>query len=170
MKCHPVLIPLSHEYRQALFAAQLIKYGVSRYKGAPTTVQGNFDYIQSFYQEQLGMHFQFEEEALFPLVRGRDSVIDRLLIELAEEHASIIAHMHALEQDRDCEQKLDRLGYMLEAHIRKEERQFFERLQAVLGEEGLMTLKPHIESYQAMDRVCRTELSRTVPPDPSTPN
>jgi hypothetical protein len=78
--------------------------------------------------------------------------------------------MHALEQDRDCEQKLDRLGYMLEAHIRKEERQFFERLQAVLGEEGLMTLKPHIESYQAMDRVCRTELSRTVPPDPSTPN
>ncbi|MCG8350175.1 MAG: hemerythrin domain-containing protein [Chloroflexales bacterium] len=170
MKRHPVLIPLSHEHRQALFAAQIIKYGISRYKGAPTTTQEKLAYIQSFHQEQLGTHFQFEEEVLFPLVRGRDDIIDRLLTELAEEHALIIAHMNTLDQGDDCEQKLDRLGHALEAHIRKEERQFFERLQAVLGDEGLMKLKPHVESYQVMDRMCRTELSRTAPSETPTPN
>ncbi|MDZ7764455.1 MAG: hypothetical protein U5K00_08520 [Melioribacteraceae bacterium] len=50
-----------------------------------------------------------------------------------------------LQTSEDREEILNDLGYILEQHIRKEERELFDRIQEVFGEEKLNELIEKIE-------------------------
>lgn len=157
MKRHASLIPLSHDHRQGLFLAQVIKRGVPRYPGVPTTPAGKRAYALAMFRTLLFPHFQAEQEVLAPLVCGLDEQLDGLLQASLHEHdelASLVAALGPLGDagdagdDEALADALHRLGTRLEAHIRTEERQLFQRIQAVVAEDVLHVIQKRLEKCQ----------------------
>ncbi len=65
------------------------------------------------------------------------------------EHRKIDQLISRIESDEDVENTLDELGNLLESHIRKEERNLFMKIQAILTEEELTAVeKQFTESRQ----------------------
>jgi iron-sulfur cluster repair protein YtfE (RIC family) len=141
MKRHRGLVPLSHEHRQILFVAQLIKRGVARYHGAPATVVDKLTYARQALTDLVLPHAQREESIVFATVVGRDSEVDAMLAELRSEHQQFIELHKVLEEEASdlvmLEGQLDQLGWLLDTHIRSEERRLFQRLQALLSDSEL---------------------------------
>ena len=151
MKRHPSLIPLSREHQRGLFLAQALKRGLPRYKNLPTTNEGKREYALSVYKALLQSHFHAEETVLFPAISGYDTQIDSLINELREEHQQIHTIFQTIHTTFDLETQLHELGMLLESHIRKEERQLFERVQVVIDEDKLHALEQNLAAYQ--DRI-----------------
>ncbi|NOK59499.1 MAG: hemerythrin domain-containing protein [Chloroflexi bacterium AL-W] len=146
MKRHPSLVPLSREHQRGLFLAQALKRGIPRFKDLPTTVDGKREYALSVYKALLQHHFHVEEIILFPAIRGRNIEIDTLINELLQEHQQMHTLFQTLHNTSDLETLLHELGLLLESHIRKEERQLFERVQVVIDKEQLHALGLKLES------------------------
>ncbi len=140
IKRHKALHILSHDHHHGLILAQLIKKGSPQYKNLPKTTEGKKDYSIKFYSDELINHFDDEEKILFPFVNGKDDEIDNFIKEIITEHRKIKQLINHLESDEDVEDTMDELGYLLESHIRKEERELFTAIQKILTEEELIQL------------------------------
>jgi hemerythrin-like domain-containing protein len=81
-------------------------------------------------------HFRNEENILFPAVEGKNEKIDELINTIKDEHKQIKSLVSKLDGESN-ENILDEFGYLLEAHIRKEERELFIMIQEELSEEEL---------------------------------
>lgn len=152
MKRHTALIPLSHDHRRILFFAQAIKRGISPFRDAPATTNDKLVYAQQFVNDLLQMHFECEETVLFRTIQSIDPRIDALIVDLIAEHAAIRQQCHALAaltNEHTIESALHALGHAVEAHVRTEERQLFERVQAVVPEGVLQTLGIRLHSPTA---------------------
>ena len=86
---------------------------------------------------------------MFPFVQGRHPEIDRLAGELLQEHRQVQDLTGQLRFEENLSEKLNQLGTLLEAHIRKEERVFFPLVQDHLSEADLQALQTRIEQAQA---------------------
>jgi len=149
IKRHKALHILSHDHHHGLILAQLIKKDSPQYKNLPDTTEGKKDYSIKFYNDDLIKHFEDEEKILFPFVNGKDDEIDNLIEEIITEHRKIEQLINRIESDEDVENTLDELGSLLESHIRKEERNIFMKIQAILTEEELAAVeKQFAESRQ----------------------
>ncbi len=140
MKRHPSLVPLSKEHHDALILAQLVKKNAPVYKGLPETVEGKKDYALAMFCNHLLPHFK-KEEAILQQVEGCHQSIDRLAGIIIEEHKELVVLFSQLESDPDTASVLDKTGYLLESHIRKEERELFPLIQEYCSEEILQQLK-----------------------------
>ena len=140
MKRHPSLIPLSRFHRSVLFLALVCKKNAPPVKGYPQDLEGKRDYAISFYQRQLKAHMMLEEEQLFPKVRTKSEALGILVGELLEEHQQIEKLISRLQDSTDLSESLDELGHLLETHVRKEEREFFQQIQSTLSEPELTAL------------------------------
>jgi len=89
----------------------------------------------------LVIYGDLKEKVLFSLVKGKDDEIDNLFAEIFNEHKEIKQFVVKLKQDDDVENTMDKLGHLLESHIRKEERVLFEKIQDILNENELAILK-----------------------------
>lgn len=142
MKRHPGLVPISHEHRQILFVAQVLKRGIPRFREAPATTSAKLTYAREQRDVLLLPHQQREEALLFPCAHaaGLTEVVETLLA----EHRAITVRFAALDgldpDGTETEAQLDALGHLLEAHVRAEERGLFPRLQAMLSDETLVDL------------------------------
>lgn len=145
MRRHKNLIGLSHDHHHGLRLAQLIKKDAPVYKDLPNDVEGKISYTIKAWEEELNYHFKNEEEILFPAVENRDEKIDELIDELLVEHEEIEYKISQLKTSSEKEEILNDLGYILEQHIRKEERELFDRIQEVFGEDELDILIDKIE-------------------------
>lgn len=145
MKRHKNLIGLSHDHHHGLRLAQLIKKDAPVYKDLPNDVEGKINYTIKAWEEELNYHFKNEEEILFPAVENRDEKIDELIDEILIEHEEIEYKISQLKTSSEKEEILNDLGYILEQHIRKEERELFDRIQEVFGEDELDKLIEKIE-------------------------
>ncbi len=141
IKRHKALHILSHDHHHGLMLAQLIKKGSPQYKNLPKTTEGKKDYSIKFYYDELIKHFDDEEKFLFPVVNGKDDEIDNFIEEIITEHKKMKQLINQLESDEDVENTLDKLGNILESHIRKEERDLFIKIQEFLTEEELTALE-----------------------------
>ena len=141
MKRHTALYSLSHDHHQGLILAQQIKKGAPQYKGMPSTLEGKKEYALTFYRSELAKHFQGEEEILFPYVTGKNTELDKLISEIISEHRRMERLINALENTDNLESKMDELGWLLEQHIRKEERELFPDIEEILTEGQLSELK-----------------------------
>jgi hemerythrin-like domain-containing protein len=137
MKRHPGLVPISHEHRQILFAAQIVRPGVPRYRDAPATLPDKQAYLRAFAAEILLPHTRREEELLFPRISGLNAGIDSLLAELGREHRRLDELLHTFEAADDPTDRLAVIGLLLESHVRREERQLFQAIQQLLSDEAL---------------------------------
>lgn len=136
MKRHPSLIPLSREHHETLILARLLQKGAPEYKGLPTDSRGKADYAMKHYKNELIGHFE-KEEIIIPLLKGQHPEIDLLLHEIPEEHQELHRFFQSVYNQENLDEHLDRLGKALEAHVRKEERQFFPLVQEHCSEEIL---------------------------------
>jgi len=144
MERHSALHSLSRDHHHGLILAQLIKKGSPQYKNLPDTTEGKKDYSIRFYNDELIKHFEDEEKILFPAVNAKDNEIDNLIEDIITEHKKIKKLINRLESGGDVENTLDKLGNLLESHIRKEERNLFMKIQAILTEEELTAVEKQL--------------------------
>ncbi len=133
MQRHANLIPLSHEHKRLLFVCRYIRKDAAPYEGYSLEAQAKLEYVVKIFQEVMVPHIQ-KEDYLFEQCRGHYKEIDAMLDELEEEHRLISGMYSALVDSQDVEKDMDTLACSLEAHIRKEERVVFEKLQEMLPE------------------------------------
>lgn len=137
MKRHKNLIKLSKDHHDGLILAQLIKKDSPPYKGLPATSEGKREYTLNFFNLDLIKHFDEEEKILMPLVKGIDNELDRLLKVMIDDHRQVYKLIDDLKIGNEVEDTLDKLGNLLERHIRMEERELFDRIQNVCRDDIL---------------------------------
>ena len=141
MKRHSSLAILSREHHGALILAQLLKKGAPAYKGLPTDLDGKADYAIRFYQDNLIKHFAEEEQSVIKKTKGISPDLDKLGSELVEEHKQLTASFESIKNASDLATHLDKLGWALQKHIRKEEREFFPMIQELCSEKMLSEIE-----------------------------
>ncbi len=134
MKRHKTIVPLSHDHYHALLMAQAIKKNFIKTDLGLSSVSDKIKYVNNAYKTELIPHFNHEEAILFPLALGRDKELDKLIAEILFEHDQMHEAISKINEG-DLEQNLDNFGFMLEKHIRKEERVVFPKIEEVLGDE-----------------------------------
>jgi iron-sulfur cluster repair protein YtfE (RIC family) len=140
MKRNKNLVLLSHDHFNGLTLANLIKKGAPVFSRLPNDIPGKLRYTLNAYDSEIKQHFLDEEEILFPAVEGRDPEIDKLIEQVLEEHCRIRDLISALRVGIETEENLNRLGSMLEKHIRTEERILFNKIETVLEQNELEEL------------------------------
>ena len=157
MKRHPALIHLSRDHQQGLMLAQLLKKNAPEYKGLPTDAVGKMNYAKDLYNNELDQHFKEEEEFVFPHLTNKSIEIDELVTEILSEHQILQNSILSLRDDSNLIDNMDKIGYLLEAHIRKEERVLFEKIPQVLSEEELEIIKQKFDQTRPDKKSCKTK-------------
>ena len=143
---HPALAPLSRDHHLALQLARGIQRNASVHLRSklPPTPHALAAHVCSVFAAEIEAHFEIEETLVIEAVRGRDVELDAICAEVVREHAQLRDLVRQLSlpdlPDAPFEDLLDRLGSALEAHVRTEERSFYERIQVVLSEAELLRL------------------------------
>ncbi len=136
------LIPLSHQHQRAL--ALCVR--IDRAQPIPDVdLQAWQAEIEHQFEMEIKVHFAAEESVLFPIARGFPELA-QLVDELAVEHASLRESFSQADSGRMSAVNLPAFAQQLSAHIRKEERQLFERLQQLMSAEELADLGKRLEA------------------------
>jgi hemerythrin-like domain-containing protein len=157
MQRHPALIPLSQDHQKGLLLAQLLKKNAPEYKGLPKDLIGKMNYAKEVYNNELDQHFKEEEEFVFPYLTNKGKEIDEIVTEILSEHRILKTSILALKDNSTLIDEMDKIGYLLEAHIRKEERNLFEKIPQVLGEEELKIIKQKFDQTRPLKNSCKTK-------------
>ena len=139
MKRHPSLIPLSRQHHGALLLAQMLKMTAPDYKGMPADAAGKTSYAQEFYITHLLPHFA-AEETVFEKIKNVDSVLDKHLEEVIEEHHSLRLLFEGLVQHSEDTNYQDLIGQALEKHIRREDRELFPMIERLVDEDMMASI------------------------------
>ena len=140
MKRHETLVPLSREHHGALILARLLQKNAPTYKGLPEQPAAKLVYAIKYYTEDLLAHF-VKEEVLLQQVKKYDKQIEKLMHEIIKEHRQLSTMFNTLHDEKDLPVALDKLGALLEEHIRKEERVLFPLIQDHCPEEILTAIE-----------------------------
>ncbi|MBE0551034.1 MAG: hemerythrin domain-containing protein [Ignavibacterium sp.] len=157
MKRHPSLIPLSQDHQKGLLLAQLLKKNAPEYKGLPKDPIGKMNYAKEVYNNELDQHFKEEEEFVFPYLKGRSNEIDELVSEILSEHKILKKSILSLKEGISLIDKMDKIGYLLESHIRKEERDLFEKIPQVLSDGELELIKQRFDQTRPSKKNPKTK-------------
>lgn len=136
-KRHLSLQPLSREHHQGLLLAFKIGKGISK------EIEGNRikKYVQWFYENYLLNHFTSEEKFAFPLLGNGHKLVKQAL----EEHQIIKSYIYS---DDTSEELFKNLQALLKAHIRMEERELFNLIEAEASEKELEELEKQLHEEE----------------------
>jgi len=135
------LIPLSHQHQQAL--ALCVR--IDRAQPIPDADLHAWQAeIEQRFEQEIRIHFSAEEQVLFPAAR-RYSELVSLVEELITDHASLRESFSRAEARGMSVEDLPAFAQRLSAHIRKEERHLFERLQQLMTAKELADLGVQLE-------------------------
>lgn len=143
---HEALRSLSRDHHLALQLARGLQASTSPRLRAllPKEPKALAAHVRRVFTEELAAHFDAEDSILGPAIAGKDPVLDRIWLEIEVEHVGLHALVTSLADpsldDASIEAALDRFGHLLEAHIRKEERSYYQRIQEVLDAASLQRL------------------------------
>jgi len=127
------LIPLSHQHQHALALCVRIERA-SPIAGADVAAwQAE---IAQLFQGEIQVHFAAEEQVLFPAARGFAELIP-LVEELLSDHEWLRGQFARATTETMTAAEVRVLAERLSAHIRKEERQLFQRLQEQMNVEEM---------------------------------
>jgi hemerythrin-like domain-containing protein len=136
------LIPLSHQHQRALALCVRIDRAQPI---PPADLKAWQAEIEQQFEQEIRIHFAAEESELFPVAR-EFADLSRLADELSAEHASLRESFSQARARCMSAETLPAFAQRLSAHIRKEERQLFERLQQLMSTEELATLGMRLEA------------------------
>jgi iron-sulfur cluster repair protein YtfE (RIC family) len=137
LKRHNSLRHLSREHHRILIIARWLRKDAPAFRNMPVEHDEKVLYMQNQGTALLCTHFEKEEKLLFPFVYGFNNWIDQVIQELKTDHEIILNLCSKLMLGSQTEISLDELGVLLENHIRKEERLFFEAIQRAFDERVL---------------------------------
>ncbi len=127
------LVPLSRQHQHAL--ALCVRIGRASPIDASALDQWQEEMAQQF-EAEIKIHFAAEEQVLFPAVRAF-SELAHLVDELVAEHRLLRVCFQNAERKQMRPEEVSDFARRLSEHIRKEERQLFERLQDSLPAEEM---------------------------------
>jgi hemerythrin-like domain-containing protein len=136
------LIPLSHQHQHALALCVRIDRASPIGEADLEVWQAE---IAQHWGSEIAIHFAAEEKVLFPAAR-RFSKLKPLVQELLADHAALRESFAHAEANTMSEAKLRAFAQNLSAHIRKEERQLFEQLQALIDPRELVGLGKQLDA------------------------
>jgi hemerythrin-like domain-containing protein len=133
---HDSLIPLSREHHYGLMLCLRIHRGLPLHGDDETWVRAKAAQVAQFFATDLAAHFKAEEEALFPAMRDYAGAPE-LLSELLSEHSELerLAARLGGSEVAGLVAALGEFADLLEAHIRKEERELFPLYESQVGAE-----------------------------------
>lgn len=136
------LIPLSRQHQHAL--ALCVR--IDRASPIPDSdlVAWQTE-ITQLCQTEIEIHFAAEEHVLFPEASRFEELVP-LVEELAGDHVDLRAKFAKAEAHNLSAPDLSDVAQRFAIHIRKEERQLFERLQQLLTQEELALLGKHLDA------------------------
>jgi hemerythrin-like domain-containing protein len=139
---HHSLIPLSHEHQRAL--ALCVR--IDRASPIPEADLAAWQQeITQLFQLEIKIHFAAEETVLFPAARQFAELIP-LVEELSTDHALLRKCFSKANAQSLSAADLVTFGQQLSTHIRKEERQLFERMQQLMNSDDLAVLGAQLET------------------------
>lgn len=135
------LIPLSRQHQHAL--ALCVRIDRASPIPEPDLAAWQAEIGQHF-RAEIRIHFAAEEQYVFPAAQAFPEL--KLLVEgLISEHASLRERFAKAEAQGMSAGEIAEFAQGLSAHIRKEERQLFERLQQVMDEGELAVMGHKVE-------------------------
>jgi hemerythrin-like domain-containing protein len=154
------LVPLSRQHQHAL--ALCVRIERASPMGDRHLVAWQAEIAQLF-RSEIRVHFAAEEQVLFPAARKIPELIS-LLDELLSEHAGLRENFANAEASRMSQTELSAFSRLMSAHIRKEERQLFERMQELMDAEQLSLLGRRLdEALQEAAQACSLPAGATRP-------
>ena len=144
------LVPLSRQHQHALaLCVRIERASPIDQKRAEWQVE-----IAQQFEAEIKVHFAAEEQIVFPAARAFRE-LDPLVEELLAEHRSLRANFAKAEARQMLVEELVAFARKLSEHIRKEERQLFERLQVLMKPEELGVLGRDLErTLESAVQVC----------------
>jgi iron-sulfur cluster repair protein YtfE (RIC family) len=135
------LIPLSRQHQHAL--ALCVRIDRASPIGQADLAAWQAELAQLF-QSEIGFHFAAEEQVLFPAARKFPELAS-LVGELLADHVALREFFMKTDACEMSAPDLSAFGQQLSAHIRKEERLLFERMQELMNREELAWLGTNLE-------------------------
>jgi hemerythrin-like domain-containing protein len=135
------LIPLSRQHQHALALCVRID------RASPisdTDLPAWQTEVAQHFENEIKFHFAAEERALFPAARKHQELIP-LIDELLNDHEVLRKSFALAEAGKMSDVDLSAFAHRMSAHIRKEERQLFERLQELMRPEELAVVGHDLE-------------------------
>ncbi|MFC2948055.1 hemerythrin domain-containing protein [Virgibacillus sediminis] len=103
------------------------------------------DSLKYFWEKDGNQHFRDEEEILLPVYAKYQSSEQPEIAEMLLEHVTIRSYVQQIiTSDENSVSLMNRLGQLLDSHIRKEERIIFPMIEDELPEKELQKLKPYL--------------------------
>ncbi len=136
------LIPLSHQHQHAL--ALCVR--IDRAQPIPATdLEIWQSEIEQSFEQEIKIHFSAEEQVLFPAAREFSELIP-VVEDLIADHIALRESFSQAKATSMSTETLPAFAKYLCNHIRKEERQLFERLQQLMSPEKLSALGVQLEA------------------------
>lgn len=135
------LIPLSHQHQHALALCVRIERASPIPEADLKVWQLE---IAQIFQAEIAIHFDAEETVIFPAARRLETLAS-LVEDLLHDHASLRESFTQAESGNMTAVELTKFAKQLSAHIRKEERQLFERMQELMSPEILAPVRCRIQ-------------------------
>jgi hemerythrin-like domain-containing protein len=133
------LIPLSHQHQHALALCVRIERASPISEADLALWEAE---IAQIFQSEIVIHFAAEESVVFPAARNF-AELNSLVDDLLADHAELRKQFAQAEKLSSSE--VGRLAEQLSRHIRTEERQLFERMQALMSGEELAVMGRKLE-------------------------
>ncbi len=130
------LIPLSRQHQHAL--ALCVRIDRASPVGDANLPAWQAEIAQHF-QSEIRIHFGAEERIVFVAAQKFQDMVP-LIEELLLDHAALREFFARADACKMSATELSEFGHRMSAHIRKEERQLFERLQQLLNQDELSVL------------------------------
>lgn len=145
------LIPLSHQHQHALALCVRIERASPIAQADLPAWQAE---IAQIFQPEIRIHFTAEEQVLFPTARRFDELIP-LVEELLSDHEWLRSQFALATTETMTAEAIRGLAARLSAHIRKEERQLFERLQERMRDEEMASTGRQLEeALKGSEQAC----------------
>jgi len=145
------LVPLSRQHQHAL--ALCVRIDRASPIGDSDLAAWQREVTQ-LVQTEIGIHFAAEEQVLFPAARKFQELVP-LVDDLLADHVDLRAQFAQANNQTLAAADLSVAAQRLSAHIRKEERQLFERLQKLMSHEELALLGKQLDdALQAAAQAC----------------
>lgn len=135
MKRSAALVPLGHDHHQALEAAVRLR------RATAEDLEDAIERFREFWSGRGRRHFEIEEELVLPSLEG-DQEWDGLAERVRQEHEQLRTRAESL----DTVESAHALGQLLNDHVRFEERELFQVLEARLDPVRLSRLGHEIKS------------------------
>ena len=145
------LVPLSRQHQHAL--ALCVRIDRAQPKGETDLELWQAEITRQF-QQEIRIHFAAEELVLFPAAREFNELAS-LVEELSGEHTMLREDFAQAEARGLSAEGILGFAQRLSAHIRKEERQLFERVQELMSKEEIAALGAILdETFKDAALVC----------------